>query len=194
MKNKNYSIIFRLLHWTIAICIFMIFITIFLRDTWMNKHHVAGIIQDYLATTNQTLAYDDIIVLAKQIRRPMWNWHIYIGYILVGLVGLRFSIHAFGIEKFKNPLDKNISHKKKFQYGIYVVFYSFLAISLVTGLIIEFGPKTMKKPMEEIHIISIYYLIAYIIVHIGGVLIAEFTNEQGIVSKMISGNIKKEKL
>ncbi len=194
MENKNYSIIFRTLHWTIAISLFMILLTIFLRDTWMNKHHVAGIIQDYLATTNQTLNYDEIVVLAKQIRRPMWNWHIYIGYILVGLIGLRFSLPAFGIEKFQNPLDKNISSKKKFQYWIYVVFYFFLTVSLVTGLIIEFGPKSVKKPMEDIHVLSIYYLIAYIFIHLGGVLIAEFTNEQGIVSKMISGDVRKEKL
>ncbi len=52
----------------------------------------------------------------------------------------------------------------------------------------------MKKPMEEIHVLSIYYLIAYIFIHLGGVLIAEFTNEQGIISKMISGDVRKEKL
>jgi len=194
MENKNYSIVFRLLHWSIAICIFIILITIFLRMTWMNKHHVAGIIQDYLATTNQTLAYDDITLLAKQIRRPMWNWHIYIGYILVGLIGLRFSLSVFGIDKINNPFNKNISSKKKFQYWIYLIFYTFLTVSLVTGLIIEFGPKAMKKPMEEIHVLSIYYLIAYIFIHLGGVLIAEFTNEQGIISKMISGDVRKEKL
>jgi cytochrome b561 len=160
--------------------------------TWMNKYNVASIIQDYLATTNQMLTYDEIVVLAKQIRKPMWNWHIYIGYILVGLISLRFSLSAFGVVIFQNPFLKKLQAKKKFQYWIYLFFYTFITISLVTGLIIEFGPKTMKKPIEEIHVLSIYYLIAYLLIHFGGVLIAEFTNEQGIISKMISGNIKKE--
>ncbi len=111
MENKNYSIVFRLLHWSIAICIFIILITIFLRMTWMNKHHVAGIIQDYLATTNQTLAYDDITLLAKQIRRPMWNWHIYIGYILVGyflflyLELIKLTIHLIRIYHLKRNFN-----------------------------------------------------------------------------------------
>jgi len=194
MENKNYNIIFRILHWSIAIFIILILITIFLRMTWLNKYYVADIIQDYLATTNQSLAYDDIVALAKQIRKPMWNWHIYIGYILVGLFSLRFSLSAFGIVKFQNPFEKNLSHKKKFQYWIYLLFYTFITVSLVTGLIIEFGSKVLKKPMEEIHVLSIYYLIAYVLIHFGGVLIAEFTNEQGIVSKMISGNIRDKKL
>lgn len=192
MENSNYSAVFRILHWLIAISIFIILITIFLRDTWMNKYHVADIIQDYLGTTNQTLTYDEIKVLAKQIRKPMWIWHIYIGYFLVGLIVLRFILPVFGIVKFQNPFGKNISSKKKFQYGIYLAFYVLLAISLLTGLIIEFGPKTLKKPMEGIHVLSIYYLIAYLFIHFGGIIIAEFTNEQGIVSRMISGNIKKE--
>ena len=32
------------------------------------------------------------------------------------------------------------------------------------------------------------YLIAFIILHIGGVLWSEFTNQKGIISKIVSGN------
>jgi len=188
MENKNYSIVFRLLHWSIAICIFIILITIFLRMTWMNKHHVAGIIQDYLATTNQTLNYDEIVVLAKQIRRPMWNWHIYIGYVLTGLFSIRFILPLFGKMKFQNPFNKQLKLKEKIQYWIYLIFYAYVAISLITGLVIEFGPKGFKKSMEAIHELSIYYLLAFIAIHIGAVLIAEFTNQKGIISKIVRGN------
>jgi cytochrome b len=42
--------------------------------------------------------------------------------------------------------------------------------------------------MEEIHVLSIYYLVAFIVLHIGGVLYAEFTISKGIISKIVSGN------
>jgi len=67
-----------------------------------------------------------------------------------------------------------------------------MAISLVTGLIIENGPKSLKKQMEDIHELSVYYLTAFIIIHFAGVLIAEFTNQQGIISWIVSGKRKNE--
>jgi cytochrome b561 len=192
MENRDYSVVYRIMHWAIALCMLLLAFTIFLRLTWMNKEHVADIIQNYLATTDQSLSRDQLIVLAKQIRKPMWNWHIYFGYALVGLYSVRMILPFFGQMKFSNPFNKQLAPKVKFQYWVYLIFYGCVAISLITGLIIELGPKNLKKPVEEIHVLSIYYLIAFMIIHIGGVLFAELTSQQGIVSKIISG-IKKAK-
>ncbi len=191
MEKTNYSKIYRTLHWAIAISFALLLITIFLRLTWMNKFNVAAIIQEYLSTTGQTLSQDQLIVLAKQIRQPMWDWHIYIGYILTGLFSLRLILPFFGAMKFQNPLVKNLSLKDKFQKWTYIIFYGCVVVSLVTGLIIVFGPKEFKKPMEDIHVLGIYYLIGFIVIHITGVLIAEFTNQKGIISRIVSGS-KKE--
>ncbi|MDP1745215.1 MAG: cytochrome b/b6 domain-containing protein [Bacteroidota bacterium] len=192
MQNKNYTTVYRIMHWAIATCMILMLITIFLRLTWMNKDHMAGIIKTYLSTTDQSLSQDQLIVLAKQIRKPMWNWHIYIGYVLVGLYCIRLALPFFGQMKFSNPFNKLLTLKEKFRYWVYLVFYGCVAVSLTTGLIIEFGPKNLKKSMEEIHVLSIYYLLAFICIHIGGVLIGEFTDQQGIVSKIISGTKKTE--
>ena len=70
------------------------------------------------------------------------------------------------------------------------MFYVCVAISLVTGLFIEFGPKNLKEPMEEIHVLSLYYLLGFMVLHFGGVLLAEFTTEKGLISRIISGNKK----
>ena len=188
MKSRDYSIFFRIMHWAIAICMLLILGTIFLRLTWLNKDHVALIIQNYLATTDQLLSQDQLIILAKQIRKPMWEWHIYLGYVLVGLYCIRMVLPLFGQMKFSNPFDKTLTLKEKFQYGIYFIFYACVSISLVTGLVIEFGPKNLKNTMEEIHVLSIYYLIAFIIIHFGGILKAELTNQQGLISKIVSGS------
>jgi cytochrome b561 len=187
MKNKNYSAVYRIMHWSIAICMFLLLITIFLRLTWMNKNNVAEIIQNYLNTVDQSLTQDQLIVLAKKIRQPMWDWHIYLGYALTGLFGLRFILPFFGEMKFQSPFNKELIFKEKFQNLIYLIFYVCVIISLATGLLIKFGPSEIKKSMEEIHILSIYYLIVFLIFHIGGVLWAEFTIHKGIISSIISG-------
>jgi len=94
----------------------------------------------------------------------------------------------FGEMTWQNPLKKGLTGKQRFQFWVYIVFYACVAGSLITGLIIEFGPKEMKKSMEELHELSIYYLLGYIVLHIGGVLWAEMTSEKGLISKIISGS------
>ncbi len=156
----------------------------------MNKDNVADIIQSYLTTTDQTLSRDQAIVLAKQIRKPMWQWHIYLGYVLTGLYAIRMALPLLGHMKFSSPFSRGLSLKVKFQYWVYLIFYGCVAVSLTTGLFIEFGPKDLKEPMEEIHILSIYYLVTFMVLHLGGVLMAEFTSDNGIISKIVSGSKK----
>lgn len=192
MEKPKYSKVNRLIHWMIAISFLLLLITIFLRLTWMNKYNMAAIIQDYLSGTDQVLSQDQLIALAKKIRQPMWDWHIYIGYVLVGLFSIRFILPAFGYMSFQNPFSKNLTVKMKFQRWVYLIFYACVIVSLITGLLIVLGPKELKKPMEEIHVLGVYYLIAYIVIHLAGVLIAEFTEEKGIISRIVSGSKSKD--
>lgn len=187
MENRQYPAIYRIMHWAIALCILVLLTTIFLRLTWMNKNNVADIIQNYLAGTDKSLTREELITLAKKIREPMWNWHLYTGYVLTGLFCIRLLLPVFGKMKFSNPFNKQLSLKEKFTFWVYIVFYVCIAISLTTGLIIRFGPRSLKNTMEAIHVLSIYYVIAFLVLHIGGVLLAEFTTQQGIISRIVSG-------
>ena len=192
MNQTKYTTVYRIIHWAIAISFLLLLLTIFLRLTWMNKHNVAAIIQDYIIGTGQTLSEDQLIVLAKKIRQPMWDWHIYIGYVLVGLFSIRFILPAFGHMKIQNPLSKDLTAKMKVQKWTYLIFYISVIVSLTTGLIIELGPKDLKKSMEDIHVLSIYYLLAFITIHLAGVLLAEFSDQKGIISRIVSGSKKEE--
>lgn len=194
MESNKYSLVYRLMHWAIAFCIVAIVITIFLRLNWMNKDHMANIIQDHFAKSDQPIPRDEAIVLAKKIRKPMWNWHIYTGYVLTGLFCLRLLLPLTGTMKFSDPFRKNLSAKMRFQYATYLLFYAGLAASLITGLIIEFGPNEMKNSMESIHKLALYYVIPFLILHIGGVLLAEFSADKGIISRVISGGKKQGKI
>lgn len=188
--RREYSFLFRVMHWSIAITMLFLLLTILLRLGWMNKHHMADIIGDYLKDKDASLSEDELIILAKKIRSPMWDWHIYAGYLLTGLYSIRLLLPFFGEMKFKNPFQKSVSAKVRFEYIVYALFYLFVGVSLVTGLVIEFGPKEYKHTMEEIHELSIYYLLGFIIIHFSGILIAEFTSEKGIISRVIGGNKK----
>jgi cytochrome b561 len=190
MTNKDYSKIYRILHWAIALSMMFLLLTIFLRMTWMNKNNVSDIIQEFLKSTDQTLSEDDSISLAKQIRKPMWIWHIYIGYVLVFLFAIRFTLPFFGEMKFQSPFNKSLDFKGKFKAWVYVIFYLGITMSLTTGLFIEFGPDSLYEIMEEIHVLSIYYLLTFIALHLLGVIGAELTNDKGIVSRIISGKKK----
>ena len=52
---------------------------------------------------------------------------------------------------------------------------------------IEFGPENIKHDVEELHELSIYYLVAFLVLHLGGVFLAELTSQKGIISRIISG-------
>lgn len=188
MQTRNYSKTYRILHWLIAFAFLLLLITIFLRKTWMEKNHVAEIIQTFLKDNGYAaLPQDEAISLAKKIRKPMWEWHIYLGYVLTGLYCIRLAVPFFGEMKFSSPFKEGLNTKTKFQFWVYLVFYTCTAVSLITGLIIEFGPKVYKKPMEEIHELSLYYLLSFMILHFAGILIAEFTSDKGLISRIISG-------
>ena len=192
MEKMNYSKIYRIMHWAIAISFMLLLITIFLRLTWMNKNNVSDIIQEYLKDQDMVLTQDQSIVLAKKIRKPMWEWHIYLGYVLTGLMIVRMLLPLFGEMKFQNPLAQNLSTKDKFKKWTYVVFYVCVIVSLITGLFLEFGPESLEHTMEDIHVLSLYYLIPFLVIHLAGILMAEFTEDKGIVSRIISGFKTKE--
>jgi cytochrome b561 len=190
MQKRTYSPIFRIMHWAIALCMLFMLLTIFLRLNWMNKNHMAGILLEQLNGLSIDLSEEDAVKIAKQIRKPMWNWHIWIGYVLVGLYILRMILAATKKMIFLNPFQHGLSGKEKFQAWLYVSFYVFIGITLATGFLIVNGPDSIHELMEEIHVLSLYYILTFVFLHIGGVLVADFTDDKGIISRVIGGGKK----
>jgi len=187
LENKKFSLAHRILHWLIAFTILFLMLTIFLRLTWLEKNNVATILQDNLNSLNISLNHDDAIKIAKQIRKPMWDWHIYSGYFLIALYVLRLINLYFAGIIFPNPFEKNSSLKQKAQGWTYILFYFLMGISLITGFFIVNGPAKYKDYLEGIHVQSIYYVTFFVIMHMLGLVLAELSDEKGIVSKMIHG-------
>ena len=185
--SKKFNLTHRLLHWAIAFTMFFLLLTVFLRLTWLEKNNVAAILQENLKLLQLNISQEDALKIAKKIRKPMWDWHIYSGYLLIALYLLRMiTIFKAGI-LFPNPLTKNQTPKQKLQGWTYIIFYFLMGVSLLTGLLIVKGPGTWKEPLESVHVQSVYYAVLFIIMHMVGLVIAELTDQKGIVSKMIHG-------
>lgn len=194
MKTKRYSALYRILHWAIALSFVLLIVTIFLRLTWMNKYTMANIMGDFLKdNTDVHLSHDQLILMAKQIRINMWVWHFYIGYVLTGLFVVRFALPLFGHVKFQNPLESGLTKVMRLQRWMYIVFYICVVITLVTGFFLLFGARGAgyKPIMKFLHVNALYFLIPFIVLHLGGVLYSEFTDKKGIISRIISGSRKK---
>ena len=68
---------------------------------------------------------------------------------------------------------------------------------VLTGLSLAFGrelgiPRNVSHSIKEVHGFCMYLVIAYIIVHIVGVILAERKRSSGIVSDMINGGRPKD--
>lgn len=188
MRETRFNLASRLIHWAIAFTFLYILLTVLLRLGWMNKGSMGTIIQEGLSNDGITLDKDAAGTLAKKVRRPMWETHTIAGYVLVGLYVVRMIINIVQGWGFDNPLKAGLSGYKKFKSWVYVVFYILLAGSLITGLLIEFGPESIHEISEEIHKLSLYYMTTFIAVHLVGVVIADGGKERGIISKIISGD------
>ena len=188
MREIRFNLASRLIHWAIALVFLYILLTVLLRLGWMNKGHMGDIIQENLAKDGINLDKDAAGTLAKKVRRPMWETHTIAGYVLVGLYVIRMILNYVQGFGFESPLRSGLSGYKKFKSWVYVLFYICLTGSLLTGLLIEFGPHSIHDASEEIHKLSLYYMIAFIAIHLIGVVIADGTKERGIISKIISGD------
>ena len=134
MKLSNHSQAFRVLHWAMAISFILLLGTIFLRVYWMNIPKMATIVQEQLANRNISITYKDAIQIVKPIRKPMWDWHFYLGYILTGLLSIRVILHISKNMKFQSPFNSCLLPIERFKNLCYIIFYILFLGSLVTGL------------------------------------------------------------
>jgi len=190
--QKKYDIGMRLWHWLNAVVMFGVIITVFLRDTFLDKHNVADILTDKLQHFGITISPENAILVAKAIREPMWQWHIYLGFGIFGLWIMRMFLFQTisGRINYMHLAEENL-HKKMVKLG-YIGIYIATFLITISGIAIyyhdAFGiSKDFAHDIKELHEALFYGLLAFIPLHIIGVTIAENQDEKGIVSDMING-------
>ncbi|CAM4062486.1 cytochrome b/b6 domain-containing protein [Flavobacterium antarcticum] len=184
--TQKFTVIHRILHWTIAFVMPVLFITGFLRMFWLNKNGMAAVIDSKTAAS--PLPKEVVTDIAKTIRAPMWEWHeLFANIMVVAFIARIIYMIAKGI-RFPNPFRKNNSLKEKLQGFVYIYFYVFVFISAFTGICIQKEFFTDYADLfETIHKWGLYWFPIYIVLHLAGIAIAENSNKKGIASKMIGG-------
>lgn len=190
---QKFTVFHRLLHWIIATVMVILFVTGFLRMYWMSKKTIINAVETEIQKQNLDFSFDktQITDIVKSIQKPMWEWHEYAAYIIFFVFFARIIyMFAKGI-KFPNPFEKNQPAKERMQGFIYVLFYLFLISSIVTGAYLKWGNGgELKEQMEAIHKWAIYWFPVFILLHFGGIAIAELTSKKGITSRMIGGDFR----
>ncbi len=186
-KLNKFTALHRILHWAMALAMPVLFVTGFLRMHWMNKNQIVSVITS--KTEANPLAKEQMVAIAKAIREPMWQWHeIFAKVMIISFVIRIIYMLVKGI-RFPNPFKSNTSLKERLQGLSYVYFYVFVFISAFTGICIEKDfLEQWKDSIEMVHKWGIYWFPIFIVLHIGGIVIAENSNKKGISSKMIGGD------
>ena len=200
--QKKYSSGLRLWHWLSAMIISGSLLTVLADSTITNGHTNAGVIQKSFAEKNVTISQDQARSAAHEIGDRVWQLHTYFGYVLIALFIFRLAL------EFSHRADQKLIRKLKSAYAqlkgepnkqakhdlvvkfLYLIFYMLLGIMAITGLCMAFEddvPALKIHALREIHSFCMYLIIAFIIVHLAGVFLAERNNAKGIVSDMING-------
>lgn len=183
--QQKFTALHRLLHWIMALAMPVLFITGFLRMYWMNKNTIVAVIE----SKTSAISKEQMTDIAKTIREPMWQWHEVFAHVMIfAFIARIIYMLAKGI-RFPNPFKSSYPLKERLQGFTYVYFYFFVFISAFTGICIEKGFFTeWKENIETVHKWGIYWFPVFILLHLAGIAIAEFSNKKGITSKMIGGD------
>ncbi len=203
---KKNSAALRFWHWSNAIIISGLLITVLINSTFLDDRSNQSFLQTELQKGGTILNEQQARSLAHAQSDEVWGIHIYFGYFLAAMFVFRLAMEFF------QPKDQRFFVRLKEVYRqyfvlkqntylakhdlavkiIYLVFYGLLAIMVITGLSLAFEdelalPRTLHHNIKEIHGFTMYLILAFIAAHLIGVYLAERSRSPGIVSDMING-------
>ncbi|HEY4326716.1 MAG TPA: cytochrome b/b6 domain-containing protein [Mucilaginibacter sp.] len=204
--NKRKSAALRLWHWGSVVAVSGSLITVLINSTIINKNALQ-LIKNELQKSGITANDQPAKSIAHALRDQVWDVHIYFGYCLAALFLFRLILEFFQLsdQKFIRQIKSAYTHFKKVKKDretalheltvkiIYSTFYFLLAIMVFTGLFLAFEDimkpfESIRHSVKDIHGFCMYPILAFIIVHLVGVFLAERrSNSKGIVSDMING-------
>jgi len=189
---QKWSLSFRVWHWIHAFVVLALLGTVLLRKTFLSWRANSEILLTKLSLMDIDVTNEQAKLLAKAVRAPMWEWHIILGYALGLLLLIRLALFFTQSGK-QNFIDlKSLDlHKKMVKLG-YIGIYFVLLFMSISGLVMSFSEelslaKEMVHDIKEIHELVFNLVWIFVVLHIGGLVVAENRDEKGIVSEMIHG-------
>ncbi|HEY2583570.1 MAG TPA: cytochrome b/b6 domain-containing protein [Mucilaginibacter sp.] len=205
--NNKKSAALRLWHWGSAIVISGSLITVLINSTITNGRATMQLMKSELQKSGVTLSDRQASSAAHALSDQVWDVHTYFGYCLAALFLFRLILEFFQLadQKFIRQMKVAYAHFKTIKRNrekalheltvkiIYSGFYFLLLIMVLTGLFLAFEDemkpfKSIRHSVKSLHGFCMYLILAFIIVHLVGVFLAERLKDgKGIVSDMING-------
>ena len=207
-RIKTYSAPLRFWHWLNAIVITGSLLTVLLNSTLLKTRNSAVVIKNSLQEAGVKVTDRQAHGAAHELSDQVWAIHTYFGYGLAALVLFRLILEFFQfsdqklIRKIRTAYtryiilkqDRELSKHEFWVKTLYAAFYLMILIMAVTGLCLAFEDDVpfLKgiHAIREVHGFTMYLILAFIVVHIAGVILAERKKSKGIVSDMINGGGK----
>ena len=205
-RIKRYSASLRLWHWLNLIVISGSLITVLINSTLTDRPAMSSLLKSEFQKNGVNVNSDQASSVANVLEDQVWGIHIYFGYGLAALLLFRLVLELFQladqkfIRKIKSAYNQFSATKKKREIArheftvklIYSVFYFLLIIMVTTGLFLAFEDlmapfKAIRHSVKSVHGFCMYLILAFIVVHLAGVFLAERKDAKGIVSDMING-------
>ena len=205
--TKDYRAPLRFWHWGSAFLVTAQLTTILFIKVIVKSRSAVPEFQQTLSKDNVIITVQQGRALAHIISERIWAWHINIGLVLVGFWVLRIALELLGPSNLRfsarllevarryrlaPPAEKGAAGKILFAKSTYALFYIFLAIMSVTGLIMVYEDNvtifhTLSHTAKEIHNVTMYLIIGFFVIHVVGVVWAEMTKDHGLISRMVGG-------
>lgn len=195
----------RLWHWLNALVITGSLLTVLLNSTLLDTRTNASFIAQNLKENGVKVTNAQSKSVAHALGDQVWEIHTYFGYVLSALLLFRLLLEFFQLadQKFISKIktayhkyyitkqDRELAGHELTVKTLYAVFYILILIMVTTGLYLAFEDHVffLKKihAIKEVHGFTMYLILAFIVVHVVGVLLAERKDSPGIVSDMIHG-------
>lgn len=204
---QEHSVMIRVWHWLTFSIISAIIITVLLNSTLFNQRRNIPMVQDQLKAKGIIVSEDQSFAVTREYEDKLWGIHKLLGYGLAFLLFSRLIIEltqpgeekissrinkALGLLRKKEEDWKEYRHYLLVKYS-YLLFFILLFCMAVTGFGLAFGrelgfSRQLHGTIKEIHSFGQYLIYAFVILHLGGVIIADNTKNRGLVSGMINGN------
>lgn len=207
VSTHDYSAPLRVWHWGNALLVAGQLITILFIKVIVKPKALVPEFQAAAQRAGGTLTKEQGMNIARLMSERLWDWHIAIGLALAAFwvywlvlqltapPERRFAARlAAAARRYRlvPPAEHTDARHELLIKLSYAAFYLFISVMAVTGLALTWADDvpwlhSIEHVVKQVHSVTMYLLIAFAVVHIGGVVWAELTKDHGLISRMVGG-------